>query len=175
MAELSFPILFVVPPVYSHWSQHHYRHHCVVTYAEDFIVLLPISQRSSLHCCQYRGGVHCDVAKNGELSQRLWQQLSNMFIAPLPTAVRGGAESLKGSHRMGDGRIFLSLPNPPDPSRWTIYLNAHGHHFMNYWVLNLYVFQYVNFKFLSYRHHIGVSVWLSRLTSLWIKSLQPKF
>jgi hypothetical protein len=27
----------------------------------------------------------------------------------LPTAVRGGAESLKGSHKMGDGRFFLNL------------------------------------------------------------------
>jgi hypothetical protein len=28
----------------------------------------------------------------------------------LPTAVRGGAKFLKGSHRMGDGRIFLKPP-----------------------------------------------------------------
>jgi hypothetical protein len=28
----------------------------------------------------------------------------------LPTAVRGGAKFLKGSHRMGDGRIVLKPP-----------------------------------------------------------------
>ncbi len=31
------------------------------------------------------------------------------FISELPTAVQGGAESLKGSHRMGDRRIILKI------------------------------------------------------------------
>ncbi len=69
MANLSFPIFFVEPPVYSHWSQHRYRHHCAFSnIVEDFIAPLTISRRSSL---------------------RRWQQLSNLFIAPFPTAVCG--------------------------------------------------------------------------------------
>ncbi len=34
------------------------------------------------------------------------------FVSESPTAVRGGSESLKGSHRMGDGRIFQKIPAP---------------------------------------------------------------
>ncbi len=34
------------------------------------------------------------------------------FDSELPIAVRGGAESLKGSHKMGDGRIFLKTFAP---------------------------------------------------------------
>jgi hypothetical protein len=34
------------------------------------------------------------------------------FVSKLPTAVRGGAKSSKGSYRMGDGQIFLNLRAP---------------------------------------------------------------
>jgi hypothetical protein len=60
-----------------------------------------------------------------------------LFIAPLGT---DGAESLKGSHRMGDGPIFLKTSPPhslmttyrrkllSDPSRWTVPLNMTSTH-----------------------------------------------
>jgi hypothetical protein len=34
------------------------------------------------------------------------------FVSELPTAVRRGAKSLKGSHRMGNGQIFLKTSAP---------------------------------------------------------------
>jgi hypothetical protein len=39
--------------------------------------------------------------------------ISTVQSSVLPTAVRGGAESLKGSHRIGDGKIFLKTSAPP--------------------------------------------------------------
>ncbi len=46
-AELSLPIFFVEPPVYSHWSHHRYRHHCTLSnIGKEFIAPLPILQRS---------------------------------------------------------------------------------------------------------------------------------
>ena len=59
--------------------------------------------------CQYRRGVHCAIAT---------EPLLKMFNAPLElcevreTAVRGGAESFKGSQRMGDGLIFVETSAP---------------------------------------------------------------
>ncbi len=58
-AELSFPILFEELPVYSHWSQHRYRHYpalanimeCSVRrchYREAFIVPLPTEKSNIL-------------------------------------------------------------------------------------------------------------------------------
>jgi hypothetical protein len=46
-AELSLPIFFVEPPVYSHWSQRHYRHHRTVSnIGKELITPFPILQRS---------------------------------------------------------------------------------------------------------------------------------
>ncbi len=49
-----------------------------------------------VHCSQYNYTTACWI------SFPCWQ-----FVPELPTAVQVGAETLKGSHRMGDGRIFL--------------------------------------------------------------------
>jgi hypothetical protein len=34
------------------------------------------------------------------------------IYSELPRAIRGGVESLKGAHRMGDGQIFLKTSAP---------------------------------------------------------------
>jgi hypothetical protein len=68
--------------VYSHWSQHCYRHHRAVPnitehslrrcqYCRAFIVLLPTFWASSVHCAK---------------------QITNLFIAPLPTPVCRGSQ-----------------------------------------------------------------------------------
>jgi hypothetical protein len=48
-----------------------------------------------VHCSQYNYTTACWI------SFPCWQ-----FVPKLPTAVQVGAETLKDSHRMGDGRIF---------------------------------------------------------------------
>ncbi len=84
------------------------------------------SQRRSLQRRKNNLGLKCSL--------RHWQRLPNLFLAPFPiayvvnkrprcvrrwqfvsefsTAVRGGAESWKGSHKKGDGWIFLKTSSP---------------------------------------------------------------
>jgi hypothetical protein len=108
------PHSLVEPPVYSHWSQHlrasshsflFERVHFVVVnttesslavahIADEFIALLPISQRScSLWPFQYRGAFKAPLpTQNNNIhgfnySLRHWQQLLDLFTAPLPTTV----------------------------------------------------------------------------------------
>jgi hypothetical protein len=68
----------------------------------------------SVQCTLYTGQASsrsCKIAEPTEKSLALkcslrhWKQIPILFIAPLPTAVRGVAESLKGSHRMRGHRI----------------------------------------------------------------------
>ncbi len=118
-----------------------------INIAIGIIVQFPLG-RSSLRRCQNRGGVnsgvanigggvHCAVAniveefiaplptENNNIlgfkcSWHKWQQLSNLFIAPLPTAVCSNERPRKElcaplairSHRMGDRRIFLKTSAP---------------------------------------------------------------
>ncbi len=73
------------------------------------------------------------------------------LCAQWPITVRDGAIDLKGSHSVGDGRIFLKslgdtffnkdLSNEPnfgtDPSRWTVPLNFVKMGFRNFVLLTV--------------------------------------
>jgi hypothetical protein len=54
------------------------------------------------------------VAGLAQLDQATTDQalLRCQFVSKLPTAVRGGADSLYGYHTIGDGRIFLKTSAP---------------------------------------------------------------
>jgi hypothetical protein len=58
--------------VYFHWSQQRYRHHPAVANIAGAFVALLITEKNNIL-----------IVKS---SLRHWQQLPNLFIAPLPTA-----------------------------------------------------------------------------------------
>jgi hypothetical protein len=92
--------------------------------------------QASTRSSQYRRVFIAPYPIGNNYNLRYWLQVPNLFIALLPavvrskkglwqsfvhhwelgsflpTAVRNGAESLKGSHRMGDGPIFLKASSP---------------------------------------------------------------
>ncbi len=106
---------------------------------------------------------------------RCWQ-LGSLLL----TAVRGGAESLKGSHRMGDGRnllkisaslplirTFLMSPLLPDLSRSTVPLKQ-----ISYWIPRQSTGIWVTLKlpsFFDYKSNVcnGCRVRAQKIFNLW--------
>jgi hypothetical protein len=79
---------------------------------EVMVTYCYISQSRYKHCCALAnpGEIPFPQFPTTREKGRRWScvrcwQLDSQF----PTGVQGGAEFFKGSHRMGDGQIFLKL------------------------------------------------------------------